>query len=216
MRRNKIFLILSVFFVSFIYKADYSYADYSKFKTFRIAHAGGGINGKTYTNSYNALNINIDNGYKYFELDFSFTIDTKLVCLHDWKKDFIRWFGFSITEKPTLETYSNWVKNKLEFKKCTLDGLALWLKNNPDVKIVTDVKEDNLRALSIIRHEIPNSHKQIIPQIYQPQNFKTVKEMGYEQIIWTLYRFIGSNRDVMKCIDRLKSLPIDAIQIIRL
>ena len=47
--------------------ADAGHADDIDFKVSRIAHAGGGILGNTYTNSYEALNLNIRNGFLYFE-----------------------------------------------------------------------------------------------------------------------------------------------------
>ena len=81
------------------------YAEKSAFRALRVAHAGGGINGKTYTNSYEALNLNIKNGFTYFEIDFSFTRDNRLVCLHDWKGSFKRSFGFQAGEKPSIETF---------------------------------------------------------------------------------------------------------------
>ncbi len=59
----------------------------------RIAHAGGGINGITYTNSYEALDLNYGLGFRYFEIDFTYTTDQKLICLHDWKKAFKTVFG---------------------------------------------------------------------------------------------------------------------------
>ena len=49
-----------------------------------IAHAGGGIDGKTYTNSKEALEQSTQRGYKLFELDLSETTDGNLVAAHDW------------------------------------------------------------------------------------------------------------------------------------
>jgi hypothetical protein len=40
------------------------------FQVERIAHAGGGYEGQTYTNSYQALSANLKAGFVYFELDF--------------------------------------------------------------------------------------------------------------------------------------------------
>ena len=59
-----------------------------RFQALRIAHAGGGLGKTSYTNSYQALTVDIDNGFKYFEIDFTFTKDDQLVCLHDWKHNF--------------------------------------------------------------------------------------------------------------------------------
>lgn len=47
-----------------------------------IAHAGGGIDGYTYTNSKEALLQSLNKGYKYIELDFCLTSDKHLVCAH--------------------------------------------------------------------------------------------------------------------------------------
>jgi glycerophosphoryl diester phosphodiesterase len=174
------------------------YAEKSGFNALRIAHAGGGINGKTYTNSYEALDLNIKKGFTYFEIDFSFTRDNHLVCLHDWQRSFKRSFGFQAGEKPSIETFEFLSRNASEFTKCTLGGLSEWMDKNPTAIIVTDVKEDNLMALSMISKKIKNYQKRVIPQIYQPQNYNMVKKMGFNSIIWTLYRFNGSLQDVAR------------------
>jgi len=50
--------------------------------SYYIAHAGGGIDGHTYTNSKEALLQSLDKGYKFIELDFCLTSDDQLVCAH--------------------------------------------------------------------------------------------------------------------------------------
>ena len=50
-----------------------------------IAHAAGGINGETYTNSLEALEKSVNNGYRLIELDLLVTSDNKLLAYHDWK-----------------------------------------------------------------------------------------------------------------------------------
>jgi len=173
-----------------------------KFQPRRVAHAGGGINGKTYTNSLEALDHNIKNGFSYFELDFSFTKDRRLVCIHDWQPNFKRAFGFLPEKMPTLEDFESLVKNKSEFKICTLATLANWMEKNPSAIIITDIKQENLEGLKIIARKIPEFETRIIPQIYDPQNFQAVKMMGYKQIIWTLFFYDGSNDDVLYWTDR--------------
>jgi len=182
-----------------------SQSEANNFKAHRIAHAGGGINGKTYTNSYEALNLNIKKGFVYFEIDFSFTKYDQLVCLHDWEGNFEQIFKFKVNEKLTLDKFKYIARNNSEYENCTLDGLALWMNQNPSAIIITDVKENNIDALKIISRILPNASKRVIPQIYYPENFKIVQDMGYESIIWTLYRFPGSNEDVLIWIDKLFS-----------
>ena len=48
-----------------------------------IAHAGGAVDGLTYTNSKEALANALDNGFRYIELDLFKAPDGNVVCLHD-------------------------------------------------------------------------------------------------------------------------------------
>ena len=174
------------------------------FRPLRIAHAGGIVEGKYVTNSFDALNLNIQKGFAYFELDFNFTSDGQLACIHDWDKSFERQFGFPLISLPTLKEFKRLVKNSARFDMCTLDRLIPWLNEHPTAKIVTDVKGrgNNIRALRIMAEKIPDFGNRIIPQIYHPESYSIAKDMGYEQVIWTLYRYKGSNDDVIKWVDQ--------------
>ena len=55
------------------------------FSTSFIAHAGGGIDGKTYTNSLEAVNKSIRNYFKLIELDLLVTDDDKIIAQHDYR-----------------------------------------------------------------------------------------------------------------------------------
>ncbi len=168
----------------------------STFQVHRVAHAGGGIDGRTYTNSIDALDYNLKNGFSYFEIDFSFTSDGHLACLHDWQENFEKIFGFETKNSLSLESFKSLVNNS-GLKNCTLDSLVDWMQKNPSSFIVTDVKDDNIRALQIMAEIVPDYASRIIPQIYYPQNYDKVRGMGYEQIIWTLYRYNATNSHVL-------------------
>jgi glycerophosphoryl diester phosphodiesterase len=173
-----------------------------QFLALRIAHAGGGLGKVTYTNSYQALEANLQNGFRYFEIDFSFTSDGQLVCLHDWKANFVRTFGFD-TERPlSFEKFKQLAGDNPRFTNCTLEGLDGWMREHPATHVVTDVRGDNLEALKLILTKLPDAEKRVIPQIYDPQRFDAVKDMGFEQMIWTLYRYRGSNYRVIQWVDQ--------------
>jgi glycerophosphoryl diester phosphodiesterase len=174
----------------------------SQFHSFRIAHAGGGLGKMTYTNSYQALNSSLENGFIYFEIDFTFTSDNQLVCLHDWGANFKRVFGFETKRRLALEEFETLAEENTKFTNCTLDGLAVWMKKNPAAHIVTDVKGDNLKALKQIHDLLPNWKNRVIPQIYDPRNFAAVQNMGFQQIIWTLYRYPGNGFNVIQWIEK--------------
>ena len=156
----------------------------------RIAHAGGNKY-KTCGNSYDSLNATIKDGVKYFELDFLLTKDYQLICSHDWQGFFSSNSISKMKEKPSLKEFKEINKKKSNCNLCTLEGLASWMKKNPQAIIITDIKDvqNNIKALKIIKKTISQSSKNIIPQIYNYKNYDIVKKMGYEKIIWTLYRY---------------------------
>ena len=215
LKKNKIFLLiafLSAFFLIILFcffvifdddfkketiipleNVQYNIDEYRKFKKNFInnelpiiAHAGGGFKNLTYTNSIDALDYNKKN-YDLFELDFFLTDDEKLVCSHD--------YGGFLKSFKKFEVY---VQNKKEYKPCTYKSLKIWLEKNPEKKIVTDFKSDNLSGLKFIAKNFENFEKRFIPQIYNPSEYQKVNSIGYKDIIWTLYRYNKNNNKVIK------------------
>lgn len=174
----------------------------------RVAHAGGGgYKGKTYTNSIEALNFNRDK-YTLFEIDFSWTSDNHLVCLHDWENSFKNSFGLEPSGKKTLVEFRDLVKKYSDVQKCDLESLTDWLLKNPGARIVTDVKESNIQALYKIAESYPRLKGRFIPQVYKPIEYYEARNLGYKDIIWTLYRYGGSSEDVLK---NLKNMDLFAL-----
>ncbi len=157
------------------------------FKPYRVAHAGGAYHNIPHTNSIQALESNYRAGHRYFELDFSWTKDNHLVCLHDWADSIKRSFGIEPSGPLTYARFRQLNEAKKEYTKCTLPTLAAWLQRNPDAYIITDIKSRNMDALRLLRKNLPNAQNRVIPQVYHPQNFAAIKQLGFNQMIWTLY-----------------------------
>ena len=178
----------------------------------RIAHAGGGLGENVYTNSFEAMQNSVENGMEYLEIDLSFTSDGELVCIHDWGKTFEQLFGQK-SERVSLVEFEKLVQNKKEFTICTLDTLVDWLENNKKIKIVTDIKDTNfnLNGLKLIKESFDEYADRIIPQIYNPEDYNAVKELGYKNIIWTLYAYSGSKDDVYSWVEKMEGLSAVAM-----
>ena len=170
----------------------------------RIAHAGGQIGSATYTNSIEALDANYENGFRAFEIDFSWTSDQQLVCLHDWEQSFERSFGLPPTEPILLSDFEQLVRDRSAYTKCSLTSFMQWFADHPLAMLVTDVKERNLEALEHISSNYPQFLTRIIPQIYQPSEYTIVREFGFEKIIWTLYEFSGGPLAVLNAIQDIE------------
>lgn len=154
-----------------------------------IAHAGGRLGGTALSDSFDALNANIDS-FDVFEIDFNWTTDGELVCLHDWEGAFTSRFGTDVAAPVDQDTFTRLLAASPDKpRNCDLNGLAGWLRANPGVRIVTDVKENPVAAHEMIVARYPDLLAQFVPQAYQPQEVTLYRSMGFDRVIWTLYQF---------------------------
>jgi len=159
-----------------------------------IVHAAGRLDGvdiygaeRTYdgSNSLEGLLQCAAAGQRFVELDFNFTSDGELVCLHDWYKQ----YAPEITdyEALTLEEFLD-ASIYRNFTPVCLDDVAEWLRENPDSYIITDIKDDNPRGLSKIAEDYPELKNRFIVQIYAEEEYDMAHGLGFDYIIYTLYR----------------------------
>ncbi len=149
----------------------------------KIIHAGGAVGNDIGSNSLEALNCSYAGGCRFIEMDFRFSSDGKPVCLHDWSK----MYSSQLDTRPIPAASFAAVRIYDKYTSVTLDSLAKWLKEHPDVYIITDSKDDNLALLQKIASDHPELLGQLIPQIYQYEEYATVRALGYSNIILTLY-----------------------------
>lgn len=171
-----------------------------------IAHAGGAVGGVSLTNSIEALDANRDK-YEVFEIDFMWTADRRLICLHDWEEGFADRFGY-FPESPVTSAEFEMLLEDGGLQNCTIETLAKWMKANPSKRIVTDIKDDNLQGLTLISELYPELRDQFIPQAYQPEEIRSIKALGFRDVIWTLYRYGGKSSEVL---EHLKNNPVFAL-----
>lgn len=158
-----------------------------------IIHAAGAItsedNGRryTYTNSYPALVQSYEHGNRIFEIDFMESADGYLVCAHDGEESGTWAHGLTATTPMTKESF---LKEKVfgQFQTMSLDELAEFMRAHPDVLVVTDVKDDNEKSCNIIRDTYPDLVDRFIVQIYHTHEYEKVANLGFKNIIYTLYR----------------------------
>lgn len=159
-----------------------------------VAHGGGRLGGIAISNSFEAMAANLAR-FDVFEIDFSWTADGELVCLHDWQDSFTSRFGAATDSPLDLGQFRQLLAASPDQpRNCDLDGLAGWMRANPNILIVTDVKSDPAAAHEIIATRHPDILAQFVPQAYQPEEIALYRELGFKQVIWTLYRF-GSDPD---------------------
>lgn len=153
---------------------------------FSIIHAGGFIKGISYTNSLQALDNSLSRGFNFIEIDFVWTNDRQLVLLHDWEETVTKLFNVQ-PKIYSLKEFNSFTMIE-ELKQLNFDDLTNWLIRHPDIFIVTDIKWDNVYALTYISRHYSKIKTQLIPQIYYFEEYDKVKSLGYENIIFTLVK----------------------------
>jgi len=116
-----------------------------------IAHAGGEIEGHTYTNSLEALNLSYKKGFRYFELDFQKTSDGIFVAAHSWSN----WAGITNYTKSLPPSSSEFKKYKIrdKFTPITIDEINMWFKERTDAYLVTDKVNSPKDFISQFKHK---------------------------------------------------------------
>lgn len=150
-----------------------------------VAHAGGEIHGVKNSNSFEALQYNYRRGFRWFELDVNLTSDGVPVVIYDWSETAKQ--QYNLKGRVSYDTFLT-TERKDGFSKLTVARLENWLNHHSDARIITDVKNNNLKALKYIGQNHAEIQDQMIPQTYSFQQFHAVKKMDFPGVILTLYR----------------------------
>lgn len=155
----------------------------------RIVHAGGEIvradgTKVSYTNSAEALVNAYRAGNRVIEFDLLQTADGHLACIHNWRSS----YAPQITDNVPL-TLAQWLQADplQEFTPLCLESLADFMRQHPDLYVVTDVKDDNAAAAGIIAAACPDLLDRFVIQIYNDGEYEAVRRAGFSNIIYTLY-----------------------------
>lgn len=164
-----------------------------------VAHAMGGIDGDTYTNSLEAWERNYENGCRYFEVDLWRTPDDRLVAFHE-----------GLREKHDLPegfTGEQFVESQFAGKYTPLDArrLATLLERADDWRLVTDIKKDFFRCLGILCKELSEAgieyRDRVLPQIYNTiYDLPVTRLWGFDEVVFTLYRSSLTNEEVLEAV----------------
>ncbi len=201
--------IETIDFSNYIYYNDMVYPLINEFKNNHkelflqsnksIMHAGGAINGEHYTNVLEAIDENYNSGKRFFEIDFAKTSDDKYVCLHGWGGFINRMFDNMPNNGKEPISYDEFMslKEKRGYTQMDIDILLNWLKDKPNVRIITDIKDKNIDFLTVLSEKSANLKEQFIPQIYNFDEYDKAKELGFSNIILTTYKIDKSFQEIL-------------------
>lgn len=137
-----------------------------------IAHAGGLIDGYSYTNCKEALFKSISEGYHYIELDLYGTTDGQIVCLHKLE-NFHEMTGLTNIYKFDSKTF----KNVLFYNKYTpltlKEAIEIW-ETHP-FTFVTDKISDP----TILNKYFKRNKSHVMVEAKNASDYYKLKEDGY-------------------------------------
>jgi len=164
-----------------------------------IAHAGGGLQFGLYSNSLEALDQSASVGFEFIEVDFMPTVNGDLVLIHDWGKRYRQYFGVKTIASGEPESADIFKRMKMrhDLTPLSLGDLLEWMRVNPNIRIITDIKTHNVKHLKHLHSKADDLAPRFIPQIYQVSEYEAVRQIGFEDIIFTNYRAQIDNQNLI-------------------
>lgn len=163
-----------------------------------VAHALGGIEKDSGTNSREAFIENYKNGIRFFEVDLSLTKDGSVVAFHEGNE-----FNIGLDKKLSEVSLEEFKKHKFFGKYTLLDfqNILDLMKEYKDVYIITDTGEDLSvllsKIVSLSKNYYPEALDRMIPQIYRENDLRMVDKLfDFKDLIYTLYRTSDNDEKV--------------------
>ena len=163
-----------------------------------IIHAAGALRTQAgdeaiYTNSLDALQNMYDAGNRFCEIDIRETSDGVLICAHGDEAHLANG-----SELPADAESGDFLSERLfgEFTPMTVEMLAAFMREHPDLTVITDAQGDNLRISRKLAEALPDLKDRFIIQIYHESEYDPVREYGFQNLIYTLYRAADEERNL--------------------
>ncbi|RZF23084.1 hypothetical protein DAY19_04755 [Halobacteriovorax vibrionivorans] len=157
-----------------------AFTDTSRF----IAHAGGVIDGRIYTNSLEAINSSYKKGFRRIELDLQETSDGIIVAVHEWD-DWADETNFSGDLPPTHQDFMN---HKLFNKYTPLDLSTIrnWFKEHPDAVLVTDKINKPKKVLEVFKYK-----DRLVMELFNESSLNEALKLNIKEAMPTHYLYLN-------------------------
>ena len=139
---------------------------------FLIAHAGGAVGGKIYTNSAESAEKAAADGFGFVELDLDETSDGKIAALHDWK--YFRGITGEVKNDSPM-TLAEFRSRKIYGRYTPLDyaGINGFMERHPNIVLVTDKIRDFRKLTENFRYP-----DRIITEVFSISDYKKALACG--------------------------------------
>ena len=145
-----------------------------------IAHAGGGVD-VPYSNSKEALEKSIADGYRYIEFDLLFTADSVLVAAHDWDLFNVQ-TGYA-HKKDTAPTFADFSSRRIGGKYTPLSAADInaVFENDTTIYLVTD----KLSSPALLARNFPRIKERMLVEAFTYDDYVALRSEGYHRVFYS-------------------------------
>ena len=146
-----------------------------------IAHAGGVIDSCVYTNSLEAMELALANGFRFVELDLLFTSDSILVAAHSWEE-----FN-EMTDSAHLDavvpSFSDFSSRKIFGKYTPLSAgdINTFFEQHDSLFLVTD----KISQPEALQEYFPKIKERMVVEAFSFQHYCRLKSQGYYRVLYS-------------------------------
>ena len=169
-----------------------------------IAHAGGEIDGRRYTNAREALDLAYGNGFRLFEIDLIETGDGRLVGAHDW--DSWRMATGSRSLEPSYHEFKNTLLFN-SYRTVDLADLDRWFGQRPDAYLVTDKVTDFKSLTEGFFHA-----DRLIVEVFSSDDFRLALRHGIKYPMLSLRSALANDGEA-KVLELLRTVPVKFVAV---
>ena len=145
-----------------------------------IAHAGGGVD-VPYSNSKEALEKSIADGFRYIEFDLIFTADSVLVAAHDWDLFNVQ-TGYA-HKKDTAPTFADFSSRRIGGKYTPLSAADInaVFENDTTIYLVTD----KLSSPVLLARSFPRIKERMLVEAFTYKDYVALRSEGYHRVFYS-------------------------------
>lgn len=146
-----------------------------------IAHAGGAIDGHVHTNSREALEQAVSDGYTYIEFDLLLTSDSVLVAARSWE-EFNRITGHE-EKGDSAPSFAEFTSRLIHGKYTPLsaDEINGYFMSTPGICLVTD----KISAPELLAKYFPALKKRMVVEAFSYEHYNRLVEEGYFRVLYS-------------------------------
>ncbi|MBQ8694722.1 MAG: hypothetical protein IJ513_03665 [Bacteroidaceae bacterium] len=146
-----------------------------------IAHAGGVLDGYVYTNSLEALQHAVENGYKFIEVDLIMSADSVLVAAHSWE-DFNRMTG-NAHRGDSAMMLEQFVEQRIHGRYTPMTAAMVndFFMSDTSLYLVTDKTSEPV----ILAEYFPNLKQRMVVEAFTYEHYQQLVDGGYFRVLYS-------------------------------